>query len=190
MKKILENLKDENFKKKVLLKESSFSRKRNMTFEDIWWNLWLGITKKSISNELIDYFKVTDNIENTTTKQAYSEQKKNISYEVFNLLNEEFIEDFYNEEKYKTFHGYIVIGDDGTNIEIPNNSKLKEVFCVAKGNKNLKNPPAKASASGFYDCLNNLMILSEIYKYNQDEKYFLINNIDRLIELMKNKNYY
>lgn len=186
MKKILENLKDENFKKKVLLKENAFSRKRNMTFEDMV-KFMIRDNKKSTSNELIDYFKITDNIENTITKQAYSEQRQNISYEVFNLLNEEFIEDFYNEENYKTFHEYIVIGNDGTNVEIPNDSKLKEIFGVAKGNKNLKNPPAKASASGFYDCLNNIMLLSEIYEYNQDEKNFLINNIDRLIELMKNK---
>ena len=35
MKKILQKLKNENFKKKVLLKESAFSRKCNMTFEDM-----------------------------------------------------------------------------------------------------------------------------------------------------------
>ncbi len=183
--KILAKLKDEGFKKKVLLKESAFSRKQNMTFEDMV-KFMIRDNKKSTSNELIDYFKLTDNIENTITKQAFSEQRQNISYEVFNLLNEEFIEDFYKEE-YKTFHGYIVIGNDGTNVEIPNDIKLKNIFGTAKGNKQLKNPPAKASASGFYDCLNNIMLLSEIYKYNQDEKYFLINNIDKLIELMAEK---
>jgi len=186
MKKVLEKLKDEDFKKKVLLKESAFSRKQNMTFEDMV-KFMIRDNKKSTSNELIDYFKLTNNIENTISKQAYSEQRQNISYEVFNLLNEEFIEDFYNEDNYKSFYGYIVIGVDGTNVEIPNNSKLKEIFGTAKGNKNSKNPPAKASASGFYDCLNNIMLLSEIYRYNEDEKYFLINNIDRLIELMKGK---
>ncbi len=185
MVKILEKLKDESFKKKVLLKENAFSRKPNMTFEDMV-KFMIRDNKKSTSNELIDYFKLTDNIENTITKQAFSEQRQNISYEVFNLLNEEFIEDFYKEE-YKTFHGYIVIGDDGTNVEIPNDIKLKNIFGTAKGNKQSKNPPAKASASGFYDCLNNIMLLSEIYKYNQDEKYFLINNIDKLIELMAEK---
>ena len=187
MKKILEKLKDEKFKKKVLLKESAFSRKQNMTFEDMV-KFMIKDNKKSISNELIDYFKVTNNIENTITKQAFSEQRQNISYEVFNLLNEEFIEDFYAEENYKTFHGYVVIGNDGTNVEIPNDKKLKEIFGSAKGNKQLKNPPTRASASGFYDCLNNIMLLSEIYKYSQDEKYFLINQIDKLIELMPNKN--
>lgn len=186
MKKVLEKLKNKEFKKKVLLKESAFSRKQNMTFEDMV-KFMIRDNKKSTSNELIDYFKMTNNIENTISKQAYSEQRQNISYEVFNLLNEEFIDDFYKEDNYKTFHGYIVIADDGTNVEIPNNSKLKEIFGVAKGNKNSKNPPAKASASGFYDCLNNIMLLSEIYKYNEDEKYFLINNIDRLIELTKGK---
>lgn len=186
MKKVLEKLKDEDFKKKVLLKESAFSRKQNMSFEDMV-KFMIRDNKKSTSNELIDYFKITNNIENTITKQAYSEQRQNINYEVFNLLNEEFIEDFYNEENYKTFHGYIVIGDDGTNVEIPNDSRLKKIFGTAKGNKLLKNPPAKASASGFYDCLNNIMLLSEIYKYNQDEKYFLINNIDKLIEIMRDK---
>lgn len=181
--KILEKLKDEEFKKKVLLKESAFSRKQNMTFEDMV-KFMIRDNKKSTSNELIDYFKMTNNTENTITKQAFSEQRQNISYEVFNLLNEEFIKDFYAEENYKTFHGYIVIGDDGTNVEIPNDPKLKEIFGTAKGNKLTKNPPAKASASGFYDCLNNIILLSEIYKYNQDEKYFLINQIDKLIELM------
>lgn len=184
--KVLEKLRDEEFKKKVLLKKSAFSRKQNMTFEDMV-KFMIRDNKKSTSNELIDYFKITNNIENTITKQAFSEQRQNISYEVFNLLNEEFIEDFYTEENYKTFHGYIVIGDDGTNVEIPNDQKLKEFFGTANGNKLAKNPPAKASASGFYDCLNNIMLLSEIYKYNQDEKYFLINQIDRLIELMAEK---
>lgn len=184
--KILKKLKDDEFKKRVLLKESAFSRKQNMTFEDMV-KFMIRDNKKSTSNELIDYFKITNNVEKTITKQAFSEQRQNISYEVFNLLNEEFIKDFYTEENYKTFHGYIVIGDDGTNVEIPNESKLKEIFGIAKGNKLTKNPPAKASASGFYDCLNNIMLLSEIYKYNQDEKYFLINQIDKLIELMADK---
>lgn len=184
--KVLEKLKDEEFKKKVLLKKCAFSRKQNMTFEDMV-KFIIRDNKKSTSNELIDYFKITNNIENTITKQAFSEQRQNISYEVFNLLNEEFIEDFYVEENYKTFYGYIVIGDDGTNVEIPNDPKLKDVFGTAKGNKLTKNPPSKASASGFYDCLNNIMLLSEIYKYNQDEKYFLINQIDKLIDLMDDK---
>lgn len=186
MKKVLEKLQDENFKKKVLLKSSAFSRKQNMTFEDMV-KFMIRDNKKSTSNELIDYFKITNNIENTITKQAFSEQRQNISYEVFNLLNEEFIEDFYDEENYKTFHEYIVIGNDGTNVEIPNDPKLKKIFGTAKGNKLTKNPPAKASASGFYDCLNNIMLLSEIYKYSQDEKYFLINQIDKLIDLMADK---
>lgn len=184
--KILKKLKDDEFKKRVLLKESAFSRKQNMTFEDMV-KFMIRDNKKSTSNELIDYFKITNDVEKTITKQAFSEQRQNISYEVFNLLNEEFIKDFYTEENYKTFHGYIVIGDDGTNVEIPNDPKLKEIFGIAKGNKLTKNPPAKASASGFYDCLNNIMLLSEIYKYNQDEKYFLINQIDKLIELMADK---
>ena len=186
MKKVLEKLKNEEFKKKVLLKESAFSRKQNMPFEDMV-KFMIRDNKKSTSNELIDYFKLTNNIENTITKQAFSFQRQNISYEVFNLLNEEFIKDFYTEENYKTYHGYVVIGTDGTNIEIPNNPKLKEIFGTAKGNKLMKNPPAKASASGFYDCLNNIMLLSEIYKYNQDEKFFLINQIDKLIDLMDDK---
>ena len=97
MKKVLEKLKNEEFKKKVLLKESAFSRKQNMPFEDMV-KFMIRDNKKSTSNELIDYFKLTNNIENTITKQAFSFQRQNISYEVFNLLNEEFIEDFYTEK--------------------------------------------------------------------------------------------
>ena len=123
MKKVLEKLKNEEFKKKVLLKESAFSRKQNMPFEDMV-KFMIRDNKKSTSNELIDYFKLTNNIENTITKQAFSFQRQNISYEVFNLLNEEFIEEFYTEENYKTYHGYVVIGTDGTNIEIPNRPTL------------------------------------------------------------------
>ena len=125
-------------------------------------------------------------MEKTITKQAYSEQRANISYEVFPLLNEEFVKDYYEKEAYETFQGYVVIGVDGSTLEIPNVKELREEFGSAKAS-HTSSQSARAGINGFYDCINNIMIFSKIDKYQKSEKDFLTSNVDELIELMNGK---
>jgi hypothetical protein len=182
---ILKKLKEEEFAKSVLLKESAFTRKPNMTFEEMV-KFMLQDKKKSLSAELIDYYNKIGELEKAITKQAYSEQRQHISYEVFTLLNEEFVKDYYEKENYQTWNGYVVLAIDGSTLEIPNVANLKKVFGSAKASQS-SSSSARAGVNGIYDVLNNVMILSKIDKYQKGEKKFLTESIDELIELMSDK---
>jgi len=182
---VLKKITEEEFIKSVLLKDSAFSRDPHMTFEEML-KFMLQDKKKSLSNELINYYTEIDKIEKTITKQAYSEQRQHISYEAFTLLNEEFVKDYYKKEDYRTFQGYVVVGIDGSTLEIPNVKKLKSAFGSAKASQTSASL-ARAGVNGFYDCLNNIMLLSKIDSYQKGEKEVLTANLDHLIELMEGK---
>lgn len=183
--RILENLKDEEIKKKVLLKKGAFSRKQKMNFEEMV-RFMLKDTKKSLSNELIDHFKDMGKIEKTISKQAFSEQRQNISYTIFEELNKKFVDDYYEKEEYKTFEGYLVIADDGSTLELPNTPNIKEKFGSAKASDTSASN-ARGSVNGFYDTLNKIMLLSKLDKYQSGEKNFLMENLKKLKEMVNDK---
>lgn len=183
--KIFYKLKSSRFKEIGRLNDNTFIRNRNMPFEDL--SLCI-LSKKglTLSMELEQFFDRKNDYDNTISKQAFSKQRMNLNPKLFKVMNQEYITDIYMETDYKTFHGYILLGIDGSVMEIPNTEDLKKQYGGITDNKN-NVVVARAQTSGIYDCLNEIMIDSQISPYKTSEISLAKKNISNALELLKDK---
>lgn len=182
---VFEQLKDERIKNIGRVNKNNFVRNRSMPFEDL---ILCILSKKglTLSMELEQFFDKKNNFNNTISKQAFSKQRMNLNPELFKIMNQNYITDIYNETKIETFHDYILLGIDGSVIEIPNTNSLKEKY-GGIANKDGEIMVARAQTSGIYDCLNHIMIDSIISPYKSSEISLAHKNIKTALELLKNK---
>lgn len=183
--KVFDELKSPELKEIGKLNVNSFVRNRNMPFEDLSLCI-LGKKGLTLSMELEQFFDRKDDSENTISKQAFSKQRMNLNPELFKVMNQRYIKDIYNETNFKTFHGYILLGIDGSIMEIPNTENLKRQFGGITDNKN-NVVVARAQTSGIYDCLNEIMLDSQISSYKTSEISLAKKNIERALNLLKGK---
>lgn len=183
--KVFDELKSPELKEVGKLNVNSFVRNRNMPFEDLSLCI-LGKKGLTLSMELEQFFDRKDDYENTISKQAFSKQRMNLNPELFKVMNQRYIKDIYDETNFKTFHGYILLGIDGSIMEIPNTEELKRQFGGITDNKN-NVVVARAQTSGIYDCLNEIMLDSQISPYKTSEISLAKKNIDNALNLLKGK---
>jgi hypothetical protein len=165
------------------LKFNSFIRNRKLNFVDI---MWLIIYRRglSLSLDLHDYCKIKKIVR--VSKQAFSKARKNINPEVFKVLNFKYLNRAYENTKYKTFMGYVLLAIDGCNLNLLNDKTLKEEYGGIT-NKDDMVVRVKAISSGIYDCLNNMMINFKIAPYKTSEKELAIKNIEEALKLFKSE---
>ena len=117
--------------------------------------------------ELRNFFKAKN--EEPISKQAYFKARKNLNPEVFTVLNDEYLKDFYNSpEEVKTWNGYIVLAIDGSKVEIPNSEENRETYGVLKNHSNTESP-ARAMVSGLYDVFNKFFLDLQICNVYESE---------------------
>lgn len=181
--RILEKYNIDENKEKYYKKETSFQRikSQKMKFDDIIM-FTLSNAGKTLSLQLLDYFNMQGNIENIVTKQAISKQRQNIKYEIYEDMNKDYFNDIYSYRNNK-LGKYNLIAVDGSTIEIPNTKYMKETFGEAKASDTSVSN-ARASITGFYDALNNIMIKLVVDKYHTGEKTMFLNYIDEVIEIL------
>lgn len=183
--KVFKDLKSPELKEIGKLNANTFIRNRSMPFEDL--SLCI-LSKKglTLSMELEQFFDRKDDYNNTISKQAFSKQRMNLNPKLFKVMNQRYITDIYNETDIKTFHGYILLGIDGSVMEIPNTDDLKKNYGGITDNKN-NIVVARAQTSGIYDCLNEIMLDSQISPYKTSEVSLAKKNIDNALKLLKEK---
>lgn len=182
---VFDKLKDKKLKEVGRINENVFTRNRTMPFEDL--SLCI-LSKKglTLSMELEQFFDKKNNFDNTVSKQAFSKQRMNLNPELFKVMNQNYVTDIYNETKVETFHNYILLGIDGSVIEIPNTNNLKEIYGGITDNK--KNViVARAQTSGIYDCINHIMIDSIISPYKTSEISLAKENIKNALNQLKDR---
>jgi hypothetical protein len=102
------------------------------------------------------------------SKQAFSKARRKLSEQAFILLNEQLIEEFYTENTYATWHGYRLIGIDGSLVELPESAEIRKEF---GGVSNQYGPLlATARMSLAYDVENDLSIDAVIGPYRSGER--------------------
>lgn len=182
---VFEKLKLQKMKEIGRLTPNAFTRKRKLPFEDL--SLCI-LNKKglTLNMELENFFDKKNDFENTISKQDFSKQRKNLNPELFKFMNKEYITSFYNETKYKTFHGYILLAIDGSVMELPNTDDLKKIYGgITDKNNNVI--VTRTQSSGVYDCLNKIMIDSIIAPYKTSELSLAKENIKETLEFFKNR---
>ena len=83
---------------------SSWTRQRNMPLEDI---LTCILSKKGLSTtmEIRRYFQEVNRMEQIVSKQNYLKQRKKLNPEVFRVLNQNYLKNFYGSQEVKEWQG-------------------------------------------------------------------------------------
>ena len=143
-------------------------RKRKMPLHDLLLSM---ITRKatSLTLELRNYMKIS-HPGTKISKPGYLKQRMKLNPEAFKYLFKYHNKNFYadSDQSVKTFRGYILLGVDGTTLNIPTTSETLEVYGDFR-RKNVK-PYAMMGLGCIYDSLNNLIIEADIQsgKFNEN----------------------
>jgi hypothetical protein len=134
---------------------------------------FLNLTKGSYQQELDNFFSILDPDTPKTqvvTKSALTQARKQLAYTAFIDLNQQAVKAFYEASTgIKTWHGYRLCGIDGSQLRMPNEPDVIEVFGVNPGKDNQKDCPL-ALASVYYDVLNHISIDSSINHTKASER--------------------
>ena len=168
-----------DLKDKSRLNKNDFTRSRKVGFVTLVCMI-LNMIKKSTQLEIDDFMKkfgADDERYSTYTKQSFSEARQKLSPEAFKILNNGFVQKYYEDNDFKKYKGYRLLAVDGSCIEIPNTEELKKHYGCA-GNNNAKHKAARAQSSTLYDLENGLVLSSVLDRYDDSERELAMKNID------------
>lgn len=134
--------------------------------------------------ELFDFYRKAE--KHAVSKQDYSKQRQKIKEDFFKDALKVTTRDFYDNNKYKTYKCYIVLGIDGSKTILPRTEELEEKFGIAQSKEN-QQKCVQCNISGCYDCLNHMMLDIEIAPYRSDERELAKKNILKVKETFKDK---
>ena len=148
-------------------KPSYFTRSTGkMQFSDAIYIILKGL-RKTLQIEIDSWFEGMGQ-EISMTKQSFSELRQRISPTAFTELNEVFVDWFYEDESFKKYHGYRLLGVDGSITEIPNTECNREHFGYYHNQSDWKQ--SRAMMSAVYDIENDIIIESEICSWRSAER--------------------
>lgn len=180
---ILKLLDEEKYKSIARIEEKAFTRTRKLTFKDLVLSI-LTRKGKTLTIELMEYMENMK--KESISKQAYSKHRQKLKPEIFKVLNDEYVKKIYKQREINKYGEYLLLGVDGTMIELPNSDELKEHYGLQLGQKGSVGR-VRARGFGIYDILNNVMITSRIDPYNFSEKKQIECELDNLNELIPEK---
>lgn len=167
-------------KEKSRLSEKDFTRCRKVGFVTLLCMI-LNMIKKSTQLEIDDFMKKfgpDDERYSTYTKQSFSEARQKLSPEAFRILNNGFVQKYYEDNDYKKYKGFRLLAVDGSSIEVPNTEELRKHYGYA-GNNNAKQKAARAQSSTLYDLENGIVLSSLLGRYDDSERELAMKNIDK-----------
>lgn len=149
---------------------TDFTRERSLPFHKVFF-LLINFLTKSLQAELDNLFKVLLNKEipvNGATKGAFSLARKKLNYEAFIELDKDQIGFFYQTVPYKTWHGFRLLGVDGSVARLPFSAEIAGKYGV-HGTSETGVPIIYARLSQAYDLLNNLTVDANLSTYDDNE---------------------
>ena len=151
-----------------------FIRNRLLTFQ-ILFLYFINLPKGSYQDELDHFFKALFKLDvavAVVSKMALCLARRKLEYSAFVELNQHLIEFFYKHFKsIKTWHGFNLLGIDGSTLKLFKYNDIKDHFGVMKPNKGPEVPMARVSQ--MFDVLNKLTIDAIISPYHCGERELL-----------------
>ena len=117
----------------------------------------------------------------SVTKQAFSKARKKLSSDTFVLMNNKLLEEFYTDNNIKTWEGFRLIAVDGSDIQLPQNEELKEIFSTANNQTGQTLVMAKISYA--YDVLNLITLDATIDRLHTGERDLAVEHIEAIKQL-------
>jgi len=147
-----------------------------------------------MQRELNDYIKDVKKEPIRYGKSAMSKARLKISPELFIDLNEGMLEDIYEDkEEIKLYHGFRILGVDGTTLALPNmdilkdkkqSEDIKEIYGKGKNQKGEYGITPRISI--MYDLENKFVLDGILSSIHSSEGFMAIEHIDKLLEYKKN----
>ena len=162
-----------------------FSRDRKMGFIDTLIMI-LKSAKKGIQAGIYEYLDETGKSNMHYSRQAFSENRKNIRYEAIRDLFRDTADNFYRSFGYETFRGYRVCAIDGICYNLPNTGTLKALYGGPE-QKDKYIPQVQAQGSCLYDVLNGILIDAEFTPYKTSERDLAGRHLSRLSQMRTEK---
>ncbi len=157
-----------------------FTRNRVFSFKKMVLFI-VNLARKSLQLDLYDFTEMSGS--KNVTKQAFSKARSKLNPIVFEILNRKLVNEFYNDNEFKTFKGFRVLLVDGAKIQLPSSPELISSY-GRSGNLTHKGLPM-AQASVLFDALNKITLSSIISPYHTQEKDQALNLMDDLLNLEK-----
>lgn len=176
--KLNELIHSEEFKVTHRCSETDFIRERLLTFPRIILML-LGLPQKSYASELRTTFETLDGTNiNTPTNVAFSKARKKIKQSAFIGLNDYLfdISQLQIEKHRVTYKRYILIGIDGSTLQLPDTKELREHFDP----KRLPTDIPQARISECFDVGSDLRIDAIIAPIATSEREMLVQHLKKL----------
>lgn len=184
LKRIKQEIYSKECKEKGRINKQYFTRKRKMSFDRLILYI---LNKRGLSTnmEINNFFEKVDE-EIDMVAQSVMEQRLKLNPDVFEYLNEEYLKGFYEgcrDDGVKTYKGYLLKAIDGSDFEVPNTKKSKEVYGII--NSKVEKSMSRAKVSMCYDILNRYILDVEIDRYKADERKLAKKHIKREEETTK-----
>lgn len=163
--------------------KNTFTRNRKISSQDL---LLMTLNKqgKNTSFEIRNFIinKKGDKMV-TYTDEAYLKQRRHLNPDIFKMINEIYLKDFYEDKKYiLRKNGYIIFAIDGSKEEIPNTQKNREEFGYAENQQGAN--VARALLSSIYDINNHFYVDVQIDRYATSEIELAKKNIEKMLEII------
>lgn len=160
---IKHNIDNSSFISKCRISETNFIRNRKITPRDL---ILYELNKKGLSTkmEILNFNDIND-VQNISSPGLLKQREK-LNPEAFKFLIQDSLRDFYSnyKEEVKTIKGYVLLGIDGSDFEIPNNKISR-----SKYNGKMQKQVARVTVSTCYDLLNKYTLDVTVNKYNYSE---------------------
>jgi DDE family transposase len=146
------------------IQSQHFTRNRSLPFTSLVVFM-INFVKRSLQLELYsfaDFFNMP-----SVTKQAFSQARQKLSPEVFRLLNDRLLKEFYTDNVIQTFKGLRLLAVDGSILRLPIADQLYQLF-GSKRHNGSDVPLARASV--LFDVLNHLTLHSIVDRYDSSER--------------------
>lgn len=157
---------------------TAFLRYRLLPFPVIFLFI-LNLLRKSIPKELNSFSKDLNTTK--TTRSAITQARTKISPQAFIKLNDVLVEEFYKDNDYLTYQGFILLAIDGSTLQLPNSPAVLEKYGCMTNNTTEVMPGARISI--LYDVLNDIILNACIKPYKSDEREMAIEHFEALKSL-------
>lgn len=143
--------------------KTAFTRQRKLTFPNLilhGLNLLKGASQQELDNTF-EQLQPQALPVRQVTKSAYTQARSKFSHQAFIEINRQFVDHFYQQPEYRTWHGFRLCAIDGSQLRLPHEAAIIESFGLRHGKANQQAVPM-ALASLYYDVLNQVVIDAQL----------------------------
>ena len=162
---------------------SAFTRKRKLTFAIVVGTI-LQLAKKSMQIEcnLLGERLMAEPV----SKQAFSKARYKISYTGFKALNKKLLNECYRDNSEGLWHGYRVLGIDGSTTRLPKSKETEEYFGRwDRGHDRNEKCPIMGRISEVVELTTGIIVDAEIAPWSHGERLMASKQIEEVTTIFR-----